>query len=799
MPNVIVLTGLRKGLARALEGELIIGRSARAHLRLPDFLLSQEHAEIYEAGGRFLLKDLESTNGTFKNGGRVHGEVELLVGDVIHAGSTDLLFTEEVELKGSCLLRASQETLGLLGEGSAGPAEEEGEQDEEGVSAPTMVLPLVHAVERAFSRARDLSGLLERIAVHFARSARGREVLIALRREEGGQLEVLLDGVLSGTSVVPRQDGGGLSLSPALLAAQEQRRTRQVEEEGQRVVYSVMPTAQGVRGVVRVGLVEERLDATTLAQLDVVANLAGVYCRNHLLVEEMVAKNEALEAARRRLTRWNEELQVAVSARTQQLDRSMRSYRELFEESQDGNFTVDELGGLRSVNRRAAEVLCLDEELGVDFAATIGPCGCRALFETETTTPEAFRAWTQELQAPRMVTFVLERAGVEPARAIELLVQRIRPEGEGYGLQCVVRDVTLRQQTEERMRLLSRVVESVPEAVVTMDAEGVVTSWNPGAETLYGYLAQEVIGELVPLVPDARVEEFERLLEAARQGQSLSTRSARVDRADREIPVQSTIAPIPDGEGGLSGVVEITRDLRPQLELEERMRWKERMASFGELAAGLAHELGNPLANLLSGVGLLLTRQRSSEESEEVHRVLHEEIKRLQRLVRQTLTLARWQAPDPKPVAVGELLDFVADALRPRAAELGIEVRREDEGAPPWVQADSDQVKQALVNLASNALEAMGRGGILSLASEREGARGVIEVRDTGVGIRPEDLPRVFDLYFGRRAGGSGIGLSIVKRIVDAHQGRIEVESDLGVGTSFRISLPLADLDEGDS
>ena len=794
MPNLIVLTGLRKGTSLALDGALVIGRSARAHLRLPDFLLSQEHAELREGGGRFILKDLESTNGTFRNGARVHDEIELHVGDVVHVGSTDLLFTDATEPGDSVLLRASREAMELAESSREGDDPDPPELSEG--ATPTMVLPLVHAVERAFSRARDLSGLLERIAVHFGRSARGRDVTIALRREDGGGLEVFLQGELEGMTLAPLPQSSRAP-SEAILSAQLQRKTVQVVDEGERAVYSVMPTAAGVTGVIRVGRVEEQLDSTTLAQLDVVANLAGVYCRNHLLVEEMVAKNEALEAARRRLTRWNEELQIAVTARTQQLDRSMRSYRELFEESQDGNFTVDSSGRLASVNRRAAEVLGLDDGVGDGFFPTIGSGGCRALLGEDSPPGETFGPWAAGLHAARMVTFALERAGLGPDRVIELLVQRIRPEGEAFGLQCVVRDVTLRQRTEEAMRLLSRVVESVPEAVVTMDSEGVVTSWNPGAEALYGHLAAEVIGELVPLVPDARVEEFERLLEAARQGQSLSTRTVRVDREDREIPVQSTIAPIPDGEGGVSGVVEIARDLRPQLELEERMRWKERMASFGELATGLAHELGNPLANLLSGVGLLLTRPRTSAEAEEVHQVLHEEIQRLQRLVRQTLTLARWQPPDPKPVAVGELLDFVAEAIRPRAAEQGVAVIRDDSGDPPRVMADSDQTKQALVNLASNALEAMPRGGVLRLGSDREGARAVIEVRDTGVGIRPEDLPRVSDLYFSRRAGGSGIGLSIVKRIVEAHQGRIEVESDLGTGTTFRIALPLADAREG--
>jgi len=133
----------------------------------------------------------------------------------------------------------------------------------------------------------------------------------------------------------------------------------------------------------------------------------------------------------------------------------------------------------------------------------------------------------------------------------------------------------------------------------------------------------------------------------------------------------------------------------------------------------------------------------------------------------------------------------VADAVRPRAAEASVTVIREDSRAEDLsIEADPDQLKQALVNLASNALEAMSPGGELTLASEVEPHQVLIEVRDTGKGISSEDLPRVYDLYYSRRSGGSGIGLSIVKRIIEAHQGKVEVVSEVGVGTTFQITLP---------
>ena len=780
MPNLIVLTGLRKGIVVPVAEVHVVGRSGDADLSLPDFLLGPHHARIESSSEGFRLRDLASTNGTFKNGTRVHGETGLALGDVIHVGSTDLLFTDEEALDDSILAAASPSMMALS------DATEASSFSDSGASAPTMVLPLVHAIERAFSRAGDLAEFLERVAVHFARTSRGSRVQIAVRR--GGQepLRVVLSARVQGIEVLHDAESPGAASSELLAALDHQA---SYQPEGQDAVYCVLPQAHEIDGVIAVSALQERLSPATLAELDVVASLAAVYFRNHLLLEDQARQNRALANAQRRLTRWNEELQVAVASRTAEVERAARSYRELFEDSQDGIFTVDRQGALRSVNRRAVEVLGPQATVACEIWTVIGEQGSRALFAAQDVGPEEYSAWLDGLEEPRLATFPLRYEAAE--RVVELLAQRIQPQGELAGLHCVVRDVTLRHETEQKMRLLSRVVESVPDAVVTMDPEGVVTSWNPGAQRLYGYSAHEVVGELIPIVPDNRVGEFERLLEAAAQGRTLEFRTTRIGHDDREIRVQSTIAPVPDGTGSLGGLVEITRDLRAQLNLEERMRWRERMASFGELAAGLAHEVGNPLANLLSGVELLLAREHDPAEATEVHRVLRSEIKRLQRLVRQTLTLARWKPPDLERVQIPSVLNFVADAVRPRAAEASISVVREDTASSSLeIEADPDQLKQALVNLASNALEAMEAGGALTLACEVEAHQVTIEVRDTGKGISSEDLPRVYDLYYSRRSGGSGIGLSIVKRIIEAHQGKVEVMSELGVGTTFQITLP---------
>ena len=255
-----------------------------------------------------------------------------------------------------------------------------------------------------------------------------------------------------------------------------------------------------------------------------------------------------------------------------------------------------------------------------------------------------------------------------------------------------------------------------------------------------------------------------------------------------------TFAPVSEPSGEIVGLVEIARDLRAQLRAEDRLRLRERMATFGELTTGLAHEVGNPLANLKSGVEWLLARERSAEEQQESLELLWSEIDRLHRLVRQVLELGRWETPVLRSVAAAELLDYVAASVRVRAQNQGVEI---DVSTPPELRTfkvigDADQLKQALLNLAANALTAMPEGGMLELGLSDEGDQGCLWVRDTGSGIEPEDQPHVFELFFSRTPGGSGIGLPLVKRITDLHSGNLLLESRPGMGTTLRLLLPRA-------
>jgi len=230
---------------------------------------------------------------------------------------------------------------------------------------------------------------------------------------------------------------------------------------------------------------------------------------------------------------------------------------------------------------------------------------------------------------------------------------------------------------------------------------------------------------------------------------------------------------------------------------EEALRRRDRLAAMGELASTVAHEVRNPL----NAVGMTAQRLKREflgatpasaaerEELEELLSVMTSETHRIDRIVQQFLEYARPPRLAPEPVDLGALVDDVAGRARSRAESRGVRLEVEA-GAPGTALVDPAQLRQALDNLVRNAVEATPEGGRVTLAARREGGGHAVEVRDTGRGIEPDHLPRIFDLYFTTKADGTGVGLAVTQQIVTAHGGTIEVDSRPGAGTTMTVHLP---------
>jgi signal transduction histidine kinase len=299
----------------------------------------------------------------------------------------------------------------------------------------------------------------------------------------------------------------------------------------------------------------------------------------------------------------------------------------------------------------------------------------------------------------------------------------------------------------------------------------------------------------------ARVLEVVRpiALDGARQGLlavDFSTEPMeRAWRRDLRAGVGLALAALAVGALGLGLIFWVQRrHLGEVRALETEMARRERLAALGDVAAAFAHEVRNPLNAVSMGLQRLGAEFKPEPAGEYARFVelMQGEVRRLNAIVEQFIALARPLPLKPAPVEPDELLRELAALVEGEARQAGVALRLVLPAALPTLVADRDHLKQVLLNLARNAVQAMAQGGTLTLSAEAARGSVAIAVADTGPGIAPAALPRVFDPYFTTKPGGLGLGLTIARRIVEAHGGALTAESEPGRGSVFRVSLPLA-------
>jgi two-component system sensor histidine kinase AtoS len=343
------------------------------------------------------------------------------------------------------------------------------------------------------------------------------------------------------------------------------------------------------------------------------------------------------------------------------------------------------------------------------------------------------------------------------------------------------------------------ILASLTTGIVTVDLEGRVVTLNPAAELMAGFFAGEVRGryctEVFAHTPDLAELLMETLASRAPvPGLTLTLRR----RNGRTVPVEMSTAPLRGGEGKELGVIGVFRDLTRVRQLEDRLRRSDRLAAVGELAAGLAHEIKNPLTALLTFSRHLSRRFEDPEFRQKFQTVVPRELERINVIVERLLELARPAPLTFKPLRLPALLERVLELYGDRLEAQSVHVARSCARDVPAVWADAEALYRALVNLVANALDAMPRGGRLTLRvgwSDTEtravGRRVALEVEDTGAGINPDDLDRIFNPFFSTKEGGTGLGLALTQKIVEDHGGSIDVRGGSGTGAVFRIVLPL--------
>jgi PAS domain S-box-containing protein len=406
-----------------------------------------------------------------------------------------------------------------------------------------------------------------------------------------------------------------------------------------------------------------------------------------------------------------------------------------------------------------------------------------------------------EGRAPRTETIRRARDGRRVPVAISAVAVHDE-SGQLVGRSCVIEDLSALHQLRGRVaaqeQLLAHITQEAADAILGVDPQGTVTSWNRGAEQLMGWSAAEMVGR--PLARVALPAKVEELLHRAQRGRTV--RGWRMDwqtRDGRRIPVDVS-ARLLAGTGGPAGIAVVARDLSARLELDRQLMRSEKLAVVGSLAAGLAHEIGTPLNVISATAEYLLLDGRDEGQRRRLEQIVSE-TDRISRLVRELLSFARDTPRSREPVCVGEAVGRVVSLLRIPMEKKGVRVETDLPAGLPPVSTEPDGLHQILLNLVLNAIQAVPEGGCVAVrACLLDGGEAVpavrLEIDDSGPGV-PEALrERIFDPFFTTRPDGTGLGLAVCARVAASCGGDIRVNEGKMGGACFTVTLPAARGDE---
>lgn len=374
------------------------------------------------------------------------------------------------------------------------------------------------------------------------------------------------------------------------------------------------------------------------------------------------------------------------------------------------------------------------------------------------------------------------------------------------------RDITERALIEEKVRELDKfkkkILDNAGVAINILDKEGNIMNVNRGSETLFGWAEEDVKGE--PHSIFYKKEDTELLAKTMKQAFAKGEYKAEVTLVKKnknEFPAHLTLTPVEDDHGSITALIEIVNDLT-QLKKAERVikqqleKLKELDAMKEEYFYATSHEFKTPLTTIMSLTKLLLDGKIGSltKEQKEALELVYCDTRRLRGAVQRILDIAKIESGKMvyhmDKVDIEPIVDEIISTLRILSGSKGIIVNKSVEGGLPHVTADKDRLEMAIENLMNNAIKFTPPGGRIDIRAKRDGDSILVEIQDTGIGIPPEDKDKVFEKYYQvkngqtENVGGSGIGLVICKRIIEAFKGRLWVESNLGEGSTFKFTIP---------
>jgi two-component system sensor histidine kinase HydH len=346
--------------------------------------------------------------------------------------------------------------------------------------------------------------------------------------------------------------------------------------------------------------------------------------------------------------------------------------------------------------------------------------------------------------------------------------------------------------TLSRIKAFSdHVVENMPIGLVATDSRQRIAAFNQVAESVLKLTTAVAVGAPAEQILPPNL--WAQLKESAAAGTVIEHEIECTLPDGRRIPLEIGAGRLTDESGQYLGSILLFKDLSEIRALRSEIARNQRLATVGRLAAGVAHEIRNPLSSIKGFATYFQERYRENAQDARTAAILIQEVDRLNRVVSQLLEFSRPVSILARPVRLSRLIGDTLKLIDSQAREKRITVQTDIYANAEEVRLDPDRLSQVLLNLFLNSMEAMDSGGVLAVrVEEAPNARRIeIRVSDTGSGIRPEDLPQVFEPYFTTKPTGTGLGLAIAHHIVEAMGGDIAVESRLGAGTTFTLKLPL--------
>jgi PAS domain S-box-containing protein len=482
-------------------------------------------------------------------------------------------------------------------------------------------------------------------------------------------------------------------------------------------------------------------------------------------------------------------------------------YRRLFEASIDGILIIDvDTRKITDTNPAMAQILGLaaEEFIGKELWEA-------GLLQDKEAGLEFFR----QLIDGEVVQCDLSIRSKDGARRdLELTGAIYEADGQPF-VQCGVRDVTQRRESDEIRSHLAAIIESSDDAIISKTLEGVIMSWNAGAQRIFGYTADEIIGKpIYVLIPPGRFDEEPVILDKLKRGERVDHyETIRLTKDGREVDISVTVSPVRDSRGRIVAASKIARDItdRKQFELErDELLEREQAARASAEAANrikdeflalLSHELRTPLNAILGWARMLRTGKFDDATAGRAIETIERNAKAQAQLIEDLLDVSRIISGklriDPRPVDPSEVIAAAVDAVRPAADAKRIQLRAILDPLAVSIQGDPNRLQQIVWNLLSNAVKFTPAEGTVQVQLRRADSEIEISVTDTGRGINPEFLPFVFERFrqqdstLTRTHGGLGLGLAIVRHLTELHGGTAYAYSQgEGTGATFTVKFP---------